>query len=137
MAARMSTTFTRTGSRLRQPGGTPGGLGKFVIGLLLTVVGLYLVFQQTSVGTGYWSWWGTNTFGLTLVPLIIGVGILFYDVSNVLGWLLCAIGLVIIVSGVVMNLHVYFQQTSLFNLLIMLVLIVGGLGLMARGLHPH
>lgn len=133
----MSSTYTRTGSRLTQPGGTPGGIGKFVIGILLSAAGLYLIFQQTSVGTGYWSWWGTNTFGLTLVPLIIGVGILFYDMRNVLGWLLCAVGLVIIVSGVLMNLHVYFQQTSLFNLLIMLVLLVGGLGLMARGLRTH
>lgn len=133
----MLGTDTGSASRLSQPGGTPGGLGKFVFGLFLAAIGLYLVFQQTSVGTGYWSWWGTNTFGLTLVPLIFGIGILFYDVKNVLGWLLSAIGVAIILSGVLMNLHIYFQQTSLFNLLVMLVLIAGGLGLMARGLHPH
>src|SRR5215471_9962765 len=108
-------------SRIRQPGGTPGGIGKFVLGFVFAAAGLYLLFQQTMVSTSYWSFWGGNTFGLTLVPLIIGVGILFYDASNILGWLLTIVGLVVIVSGVLLNLRVYFQQTSLYNLLIMLV----------------
>jgi hypothetical protein len=124
-------------SRLSQPGGTPGGIGKFLLGFVLMIAGLYLVFQQTMVGTGYWSFWGSNTFGLTLVPLIAGVALLFYDGKNLLGWLLTLVGLVIIVAGVLVNLHIYFQQTSLYNLLIMLVLIAGGLGLMARGLRAH
>jgi len=50
---------------------------------------------------------------------------------------LTLLGLVVIVSGVIMNLHIYFQQTSLYNLLIMLVLVAGGLGLMARAFRAH
>jgi hypothetical protein len=133
----MSGSFSTSGSRLSQPGGTPGGLGKFVLGLALAAAGLYLVFQQTMVASGYWSWWGTNTFGLTLIPLIFGLGLIFFDGKNVLGWLLSLVGLVVIVTGVVANLHVYFQTTSLYNLLIMLVLIAAGLGLMARSLRAH
>jgi len=133
----MSGSFSTSGSRLSQPGGTPGGLGKFVLGLALTAAGLYLVFQQTMVASGYWSWWGTNTFGLTLIPLIFGLGLIFFDGKNVLGWLLSLVGLVVIVTGVVANLHVYFQTTSLYNLLIMLVMIAAGLGLMARSLRAH
>jgi hypothetical protein len=30
------------------------------------------------------------------------------------------------------TLHIYFQPTSLFNMIVMLVLLVGGLGLIAR-----
>src|SRR5579884_1808888 len=127
----------RGGSRWSQPGGTSGGIGKFVLGVALCAAGLYLIFQQTEVGTGYWSWWGSNTFGLTLVPLIIGLGLLFYDGAHVLGWLLTGVGLVIIVAGVVLNLHVYFQQTSLFNVIIMLGLVVAGLGLIGRSLRAH
>jgi hypothetical protein len=133
----MSGSFSTSGSRLSQPGGTPGGLGKFVLGLALAAAGLYLVFQQTMVASGYWSWWGTNTFGLTLIPLIFGLGLIFFDGKNVLGWLLSLVGLVVIVTGVVANLHVYFQTTSLYNLLIVLVLITAGLGLMARSLRAH
>jgi hypothetical protein len=38
---------------------------------------------------------------------------------------------------VIANLHIYFQPTSLFNTLAMLILLVGGLGLIARALLPH
>lgn len=33
--------------------------------------------------------------------------------------------------------HIFFQPTSLFNTLVMLILFVGGLGLMARALRSH
>ena len=36
-----------------------------------------------------------------------------------------------------MNLNIYFRPTSLFNTLVMLVLLVGGLGLVARSLRPY
>ena len=35
------------------------------------------------------------------------------------------------------NLHIYFQPTSLFNTLVMLILLAGGLGLIARALRPQ
>jgi hypothetical protein len=43
----------------------------------------------------------------------------------------------IIFAGILVNMDIYFQRTSLFNTLIMLVLIAGGLGLIARSLRPH
>jgi hypothetical protein len=41
-------------------------------------------------------------------------------------------GAVIILGGVLSSMEIYFRQTSLFNVILMLVLFVGGLGLMAR-----
>jgi hypothetical protein len=35
-----------------------------------------------------------------------------------------------------MNLRVYFEPTSLFDTLVMLVLLAGGIGLIARSLKP-
>jgi len=40
-------------------------------------------------------------------------------------------------AGVIANMHIYFRSTSLFNTLLMLILLVGGLGLIARSLRPH
>jgi hypothetical protein len=40
-------------------------------------------------------------------------------------------------AGVIANMHIYFQPTSLFNTLVMLILFVGRLGLMARALRPY
>ena len=38
-----------------------------------------------------------------------------------------------IVAGIIANLDIHFRQTSLFNLLVMLVLLVGGIGLAVYG----
>ncbi len=121
---------------IRDVGGTPGGLGYFVIGFIITCLGGYFLANQVSVVGSYWSFYGANTFGLTLVPMLLGVGILFWNGRNLVGWLLTAAGALFILAGVIANMHIYFQPTSLFNTLLMLILFVGGLGLIARALRP-
>jgi hypothetical protein len=123
--------------RLRDVGGTPGGLGDFLIGFVMTCVGGYLLSNQVSVVGSYWSFYGTNTFGITLIPMLIGIGMLFFNGRNVIGWLLTIAGALFILAGVIANMHIYFQPTTLFNTLVMLVLLVGGLGLIARAIRPH
>ncbi|HJR09203.1 MAG TPA: hypothetical protein VJ842_18225 [Pyrinomonadaceae bacterium] len=118
----------------RGAGGTPGGLGQFFLGLAMTVAGAYLLTNYVVVTSGSWSVWGYNAFGLSLLPLIIGIGLLFFNGKSVIGWLLLFVGIVIIFTGILMNLQIYFQTTSLFNTLIMLVLLAGGIGLVARAL---
>src|SRR5258708_26261133 len=113
-------------------GGTPGGLGHFVIGFLMACLGGYFLANQVSVVGSYWSFYGANTFGMTLVPMLIGVGILFWNGRNLIGWLLTMAGALFILGGVIANMHIYFRPTSLFNTLVMLILFVGGLGLIAR-----
>jgi hypothetical protein len=54
-----------------------------------------------------------------------------------LGWILTAAGGLFIVAGVIANMHIYFQPTTLFNTILMLILLVGGLALIARALRPH
>ena len=44
-------------------------------------------------------------------------------------------GVVIILAGVLMHMDIYFRQTSLFNTLVMLGLLFGGVGLVARSLR--
>src|SRR6266436_4167224 len=75
-----------------------------------------------------------NSFGLSLVPFIIGIGFIFFDGKSVAGWLLTIASLVIILAGILMSLHIFFRPTSLFNTLTMLVLLFGGLGLIVRSL---
>lgn len=122
---------------MKGAGGTQGGVGQFLLGLLMAVGGAYLLTSQVSVSTGFWGWFGPHTFGLTLLPLLIGIGLLFFDGSSRAGWLLTAAGAVLILLGILMNLRIYFEPTSLFNTLMMLVLLAGGLGLVARSLKPY
>lgn len=99
--------------------------------------GAWLLTNQVTVTSGYWSfgWFGEHSFGLSLLPLLAGVGWLFFDGKSMPGWLLTAIGAAIILLGVLMNMRIYFQPTSLFNTLVMLALLAGGLGLVARSLR--
>lgn len=122
--------------RIVGAGGTPGGVGQFFLGLLLLGVGAYLVLNQVQV-TGSWGhFWGFNSFGLSLVPLLIGVGILFYNGRSTAGWILTTLGLGIILAGILMNLDIYFKPTSLYNTLFMLAMLAAGIGLIARSLRP-
>ena len=103
----------------------------------MAVAGAYLLTNQVIVTSSFWSLWGYNTFGLSLLPLIIGIGILFFNGKSIVGWLLVAVGVVIIFTAIIMNLQIYFQPTSLFNTILMLVLLAGGIGLIARALVSH
>jgi hypothetical protein len=122
---------------LSDVGGTPGGIGHFVLGLIMTCVGGYLISNQVSVVGSYWSFYGGNTFGITLLPMLFGIGILFWKGKSVIGWLLTLAGALFILAGVIANMHIYFRPASLFETIVMLVLLVGGLGLIARSLAPH
>ena len=124
-------------SETRGAGGTTGGIGLFLFGLGMAVAGAYLLTMQVTVTSGYWRIWGYNGFGLSLLPLILGIGMLFFNGRSILGWLLTFAGAVIIFVGILTNLDIYFRQTSLFNTLLMLVLLVGGIGLVARSLRAH
>jgi predicted membrane channel-forming protein YqfA (hemolysin III family) len=121
----------------RGAGGTSGGVGEFLLGVGMSVAGAYLLTQRVTVTSGHWSLWGYNAFGLSLLPLLFGVGLLFFNGKSVAGWLLTFAGVVIILAGIIANLGVYFQPTSLFNTLVMLVLLAGGIGLVARSLRAH
>ncbi|MET0647591.1 MAG: hypothetical protein ABW208_13315 [Pyrinomonadaceae bacterium] len=126
-----------TDGRKRGAGGTSGGVGEFLLGLGMAVAGAYLLTQRVTVTSGYWTLWGYNAFGLSLLPLLFGTGLLFFNGRSIAGWLLTFAGVVIIFVGIIANLGVYFQPTSLFNTLVMLILLAGGIGLVARSLRPH
>jgi len=124
-----SGTVTTSGA-----GGTPGGIGLFLCGFALSVVGGWLLMNQVTVTGGAWALWGHDTFGISLIPFIVGVGFIFFDGKSVIGWLLLLAGLLIILAGVIVNLRIYFQPTSLFNTLMILAMLFGGIGLIARSL---
>ena len=115
-------------------GGTPGGVGTFLLGFVMAVAGGYLLTKQVNVHSGFFGWFGGHAFGLTLVPLLFGIGLLFFDGKSKAGWLLTIAGGVIILAGILANLEIYFVPTSLFNTLLMLALRAGGIGLVAKSL---
>ncbi|HEX2080165.1 MAG TPA: hypothetical protein VHG08_20860 [Longimicrobium sp.] len=122
---------------VRGAGGTPGGILEFVIGVAMAVAGAYLLTSRVVVTTGFWNFWGQYSFGLTLIPLLAGIAMVFFNGRSFFGWMLVIVGAVIILAGIIANLNIYFQPTSLFNTVMMLGLLAGGLGLVARSVRAH
>jgi len=118
-------------------GGTPGGFIEFFLGVTLAGVGVFLLLNQVQVHTSFWRFGGISGFGISLIPLLIGVAFLFFNGRSIAGWVLTIGGLLFILLGVLANLDIYFGRTSLWNTLIMLVLIAAGAGLIFRSLKPH
>ena len=128
--------------RLRGAGGTPGGVATFFFGLALAVLGGYLVLNQVQVSSsfnffGLWGWNRPAGFGLTMLPLLVGIGVLFFDGKSKIGWILSAGGLLTILAAVLMSLSIQWAPTSLFNTLLMFGMLAGGLGLIARSLRAY
>lgn len=119
---------------MKGAGGTPGGAGMFFSGLVMLAAGGYLLLTRVTVASGVWQLFGMNAFGLSLLPLLAGVGLLFFNGRSTGGRLLTLIGTAIIFAGILMNMSIYFRPTSLFDTLVMLVLMAGGLGFIARSL---
>src|SRR5581483_8877471 len=111
--------------RLRRPGGTGGGLGSFLLGLAMAIAGGYLFINRVEVYTSPWELFGYNGYSLALVPFLFGVFFLFVNGRSWVGWLLTFAGVVIIFAGIIANLRFFFQPTSLFATLVILVLLFG------------
>ncbi len=131
---------------IKGAGGTRGGTGSFILGFLMMCAGFYMLMQSIIVtnrfgfGAGLFSFgfFGTQlnvTGGMVLVPFMFGVGIVFYNSKNILGWGLVAGSIVALVVGVISNIHLVFRNMTLFELLTILVLALGGLGLFLRSLR--
>lgn len=124
---------------LRDVGGTSGGLVSFLVGLGLAGLGAYLLMDRVTVYGGFWSFYGMDSrgsFGVTLLPVLFGLGTLFYDGRSKLGWLLFVGGLLVILAGIIASMEIYFQATSLPVTLIILFTMVAGVGLILRSLRP-
>ncbi|MGL4346072.1 MAG: hypothetical protein ACRCTE_12820 [Cellulosilyticaceae bacterium] len=114
-----------------------GDLKSFLGGLVLAILGVYMVFQITSVQTS-WYTWHIGGFalpgGTVTIPLLIGIGMLFYNPESFFAKFIVFIGIAIILLTIIMSVRLVFRSTSLFNYILMFGSIVGGVGLMARGL---
>ncbi|WP_341501248.1 hypothetical protein [Gallaecimonas sp. GXIMD4217] len=126
---------------MRGAGGTQGGLGQFFIGLVMLIAGGYLflnaivVTSHFGMGMGLFSLGGMKvTTGMVLVPFIFGIGLIFYDSRNWLGWLLAGAALVMLGFGIITSVNMSLRRMTAFELIMILVLLVGGLGLFLRSL---
>ncbi|RSZ58145.1 hypothetical protein HF313_00090 [Massilia atriviolacea] len=125
-------------------GGTSGGTGQFFLGLIMMCGGFYLLLNGIvvssnfgfssrlfSVGSGY----GISG-GMVMIPMMIGIGMVFYNSRNYLGWLIALCSFAALVFGVISSVNMSLRTMSAFELICILVLAIGGLGLFLRSLKP-
>jgi len=129
-------------------GGSKGGISTFLVGLGMMGVGFYLLLSKiiltSSFGMGHRLYhspaaFGTSmnlslTTGMVLVPLIIGIGWIFYNSKSPWGWVLAIISLAAMIFGVISSLQIKMMPMNSFDFIMIAILAFGGLGLFLRSL---
>lgn len=131
---------------MRGAGGTQGGAGEFLLGLLMMCGGFYMLLNSIVISSGFgfgarlysFSAWGGSygvTTGMILIPFMIGIGLIFYQGKSLLGWCLSIGSIAALIMGVIASLRFSFRSMSAFDLIVILILAIGGLGLFLRSLR--
>lgn len=126
---------------MRGAGGTPGGEWSFLIGLAMMIAGFYLLFNAIVINTRFglgmqlYAIGGVGiTSGLLMIPFIAGIVTVFFNARNPIGWLLAAGALIALIVGVLANAQFSVRAMTAFDLILIVVLAFGGLGLFLRSL---
>lgn len=130
---------------MRGAGGTSGGIGHFFIGIVMMCAGFYLLLNSISVSSSFghgaslynFSAFGSNhaiTGGTIIFPFMFGIGINFYNSKNPIGWLLTLGSITALIFGVISSIRFSFRSMSAFDLITILVLAIGGLGIFLRSM---
>jgi len=103
----------------------------FLVGLVMLVSGLYFFTSRVSVSVGFYrvSYGGISSGGLIVIPFIAGIIWIFAKPSSLGGKLMLGLGVLLILASIIMGTRFTFVRTSLYEYLIMLVLIFGGAAL--------
>ena len=108
----------------------------FVLGVLALGGGLFLIGQAVSVssvwGAGYRIWGMNLPSGLVIVPLLIGIGMLFYNHNGRLWKYVTGLGIIFILLSVILSVRISVNRISLFDFVLMFGFTTAGIGLLLR-----
>lgn len=112
-------------------------LGIFLGGLAMLIAGLFFFSQKVLVYSSFFSTgFAIRGFhvksGLVIVPFIIGVVWLFASPKSFAAKVYMAAAALIIVASVIMTTEFHLLTMTLFDWILLLVLIFGGLGMIFR-----
>ncbi|SHN01780.1 hypothetical protein SAMN02746066_04406 [Anaerosporobacter mobilis DSM 15930] len=112
-------------------------LVEFIVGLAMLVIGLYLFTGRVSVSSSFFSsgiYYGTVRIptGAVFVPFIIGIIMVFAKPESFLSKLVAGLGVLIILVSIIMSVNIRLETISLYEWLLYIIAIFGGLGLVCR-----
>lgn len=108
---------------------------EFYIGILLLASGLFFLLSKTMIYSGFYSWrigGFSLSSGLVILPLFIGIIWLFYNPKSFIAKLISLLGGVFILASIILGIHISFTKTTLFDFIIMIILLGAGIGLILR-----
>jgi hypothetical protein len=123
--------------KLKNVGGTSGGLGEFAVGVALAAAGFYLLANKIVVHTAFGALLGQRGGSALFIAVLVGFGVIFFNGRSVLGWLLVLGGLGWAVFEALFNLDVRIRPTSLWEMEGILLLLGGGVGMVLRSVRSH
>lgn len=112
---------------------------QFFCGLLMLAAGVFLIFQNLDVRSS----WGTGFLrvggyslpnGLIFLPILIGIVMLFLMDRKVFGWIVLAVGLVIVLVAVIMSVNIRWRTTNAYVFIAMFGLAAAGGAMVIRQL---
>ena len=110
------------------------------LGIIIIGIGLFLLLQQTDVTMSFASFRLGNfgiPSGLVVVPLLVGVIMMFYNSKFWLARIVTILGAVIIVAAIIMSTTIRFRTTSMYNYVLIILFIASGAGLILRSLFKN
>ncbi|MBQ6041384.1 MAG: hypothetical protein IJL32_11540 [Oscillospiraceae bacterium] len=114
---------------------------RFFGGLLLFGAGMFMIFQNMTVSSS-WGMGGSifriGGFGIPngtiMIPLLIGIALLFLCDRKLWGWLFIAVGLVIILAAVIMTVSISWRSTTGWTFFVVFAMTFAGGAMMLREL---
>ena len=113
---------------------------RFFGGMLLFGAGMFMIFQNMIVES---SWGMGSVFriggygipnGTIMIPLLIGIALLFLLDRKLWGWLFIAVGFVIVLAAVIMSVSVRWRTSSAWMFFVMFAMTFAGGAMMLREL---
>lgn len=122
------------------PRKTSSDLLQFFMGLILAGVGLFWVFKNVHVETGWLMGLGNGFFsriptGVVTIPLIIGIVMLFFmERKRIFAWVVTVIGILIILLAIILSVQLRLERLQLYEYVLMFGFIAAGSGLLLKTL---
>lgn len=113
---------------------------QFVAGVIMLVVGLYILSQKVMVSStyGFFSLWGgTFSSGLIMIPFIIGVVWMFVTGGSFASKVFTALSVLLIIVSIIVSTRIWLVRITMYEWVLILVLIFGGAGLVAKVLFAN
>ena len=136
----LSQKTDKAEERANNPNKETNELLRFFGGMLLFGAGMFMIFQNLIVESS----WGLGSVfhiggygipnGTIMLPLLIGICLLFLCDRKLWGWLFIAVGIVIILAAVIMSISVRWRTSNGWMFFTMFALTMAGGSMMLREL---